>query len=214
MACVRRFLHWRNFYVISPDLHDYEEKKQEEVVEMKEIQIQGIPAVIDRRPIKNINIYIKPPDGKVLITAPKRARERDIMDFLSSKSDWIVRNHWKMVNHASSRQTAEKEISKQERDILYQKILAFASKWEPVMGVKAKDFTIRDMKTLWGSCSTKTGRIRMNLQLIRYPDPCIEYVVVHELCHLLEPSHNQRFKDLMKTFLPDWEERKKRLNQG
>ena len=119
-----------------------------------------------------------------------------------------------MVNHASSQQTAKKEISKQERDVLYQKILAFASKWEPVMEVKAKDFTIRDMKTLWGSCSTKTGRIRMNLQLIRYPDPCIEYVVVHELCHLLEPSHNQRFKDLMKTFLPDWEERKKRLNRG
>ncbi len=81
VACVRRVLHWRNFYVISPDLHDYEEKKQEEVVEMKEIQIQGIPAVIDHKGLDNINIYIKPPDGKVLITAPKRARERDVMDF-------------------------------------------------------------------------------------------------------------------------------------
>lgn len=181
---------------------------------MKEIQIQGIPAVIDRRSIKNINIYIKPPDGRILITAPKRAREKDIMDFLSSKSDWIVKNHWKMAKHASQQTATKKGISEQEREVLYQKILSFASKWEPIMGVKAKDFTIRDMKTLWGSCSTKTGRIRMNLQLIRYPDPCIEYVVVHELCHLLEPSHNQRFKNLMKTFLPDWEERKKRLNQG
>ena len=73
--------------------------------------------------------------------------------------------------------------------------------------------TIRDMKTIWGSCSTKTGRIRINLQLAVYPDECIEYVVVHELCHLLEPSHNARFKQFMKKFLPDWKERKKLLNQ-
>ena len=178
---------------------------------MKEILIHGIPAVLDRRPVKNINIYIKPPNGDILITAPKRAREETIRAFIDAKEDWIIRNHQKMAQRKSSRESAV--ISKEQREALAGKIEFFAKQWEPVMGVTAASFTIRDMKTIWGSCSTKTGRIRINLQLAVYPDECIEYVVVHELCHLLEPSHNARFKQFMTKFLPDWKERKKLLNQ-
>lgn len=178
---------------------------------MKEIQICGIPAKLDRRKIKNINIYIKPPNGDILITAPRRVREKTILDFIKKKSDWIVKHHEEMIQKKSSRNPAE--VSAEEREALIQKIHLFAEKWEPVMGVCAKSFTLRNMKTIWGSCSTKTGRIRINLQLAVYPDACIEYVTVHELCHLLEPSHNARFHELMTRFLPDWKERKRLLNQ-
>ena len=65
----------------------------------------------------------------------------------------------------------------------------------------------------WGSCSIHSKKIRMNLQLAVKSEECVEYVLVHELCHLLEPSHNQRFYDLMSHFLPDWRERKQKLNE-
>ena len=81
------------------------------------------------------------------------------------------------------------------------------------MKVHANGFTIRDMKTRWGSCSIHSKKIRMNLQLAVKPEECVEYVLVHELCHLLEPSHNQRFYDLMSHILPDWRERKQKLNE-
>ncbi|MFR6467952.1 MAG: SprT-like domain-containing protein [Lachnospiraceae bacterium] len=69
------------------------------------------------------------------------------------------------------------------------------------------------MKTRWGSCTVQTGKIRLNFSLARKPEACLEYVLVHELCHLLEPSHNARFHGLMDKFLPDWRERKLLLNQ-
>ena len=81
------------------------------------------------------------------------------------------------------------------------------------MKVHANGFTIRDMKTRWGSCSIHSKKIRMNLQLAVKPEDCVEYVLVHELCHLFEPSHNQRFYDLMSHILPDWRERKQKLNE-
>ncbi|MFR7383572.1 MAG: SprT-like domain-containing protein [Anaerostipes sp.] len=63
-----------------------------------------------------------------------------------------------------------------------------------------------------GSCSIHSKKIRMNLQLAVKPEECIEYVLVHELCHLLVPSHNERFYHFMDLYLPDWENRKKKLN--
>ena len=81
------------------------------------------------------------------------------------------------------------------------------------MGVSYRNITIREQKTRWGSCSIHSKKIRMNLQLAVKSEECVEYVLVHELCHLLEPSHNQRFYDLMSHFLPDWRERKQKLNE-
>ena len=81
------------------------------------------------------------------------------------------------------------------------------------MGVNATNWTFRYMKTRWGSCTVNTGRIRINTRLAFYPDECLEYIVVHELCHLIEPSHNKRFHAYMTKFLPDWKIRKKKLCQ-
>ncbi len=91
--------------------------------------------------------------------------------------------------------------------------LLFA-KWEPVMGVKVATLLTRRMRTRWGTCDTRTHSIRLNTELVKKPAECLEYVVVHEMTHLLEASHNRRFKALMTRFLPDWAERKRRLNRG
>ena len=90
---------------------------------MKEIQICGIPARIDRRSIKNINIYIKPPNGDILITAPKRAGEEVILDFIQKKSDWIVKNHEKMIRKKSSHFSAV--ITDEQKIYLWRKSISF-----------------------------------------------------------------------------------------
>jgi len=77
-------------------------------------------------------------------------------------------------------------------------------KWEPVLGVKVRGCTVRTMKTRWGSCTPRTGRIRINTELAKRPPECLEYIVVHELVHLMEPSHNQRFVGLMTQVYPQW----------
>ena len=68
------------------------------------------------------------------------------------------------------------------------------------------------MKTRWGTCNVKEGRIWLNLQLAKKPPECLEYVIIHELTHLLEPGHNQRFYQLMDRFLPDWRRVHQELN--
>lgn len=84
--------------------------------------------------------------------------------------------------------------------------------WQKIMGVTASSFGIKRMKTRWGSCNTGTKKIWLNLELVKKPVECLEYVLVHELAHLLEPSHNHRFKAYMSQFLPDWQQRKILLN--
>lgn len=91
---------------------------------------------------------------------------------------------------------------------------ALIARWEPIMGVQVKESRVRRMKTLWGSCNPPARRIWLNLDLIRYPDTCFEYVLVHEMVHLLERGHNARFYGFMDRFLPDWRARRARLNGG
>jgi len=84
-------------------------------------------------------------------------------------------------------------------------------KWEPRMGVTVTAWGAKTMKTRWGSCNTHTGRIWLNLTLMQKSKDCIEYVLVHEMVHLLEASHNARFYELMDHFLPEWRIHQKAL---
>jgi predicted metal-dependent hydrolase len=86
-------------------------------------------------------------------------------------------------------------------------------KWERLMGVSVTSFSVRKMKTKWGSCTPSLGTIRFNLELAKKPAECLEYVVVHELVHLLEPSHNSRFVAFMDSFLPKWRFYQSELNR-
>lgn len=100
------------------------------------------------------------------------------------------------------------------REQLRLAVLPLIAHWEPIMGIKVRECSIRRMKTRWGSCTPRTGRIRVNTELAKKPRECLEYLVVHEMAHLLEPTHNARFLALMDHFLPDWRRRKDLLNHG
>jgi predicted metal-dependent hydrolase len=77
-------------------------------------------------------------------------------------------------------------------------------KWEKIIGVTVSNFTTQKMKSRWGVCTPKKKQIKLNTELAKKPIECLEYVIVHELVHLLEPSHNHRFKGFMDKFLPSW----------
>jgi predicted metal-dependent hydrolase len=87
------------------------------------------------------------------------------------------------------------------------------AKWEPVLGVEVERVFVQRMKTKWGSCNTATGSIRLNTDLAKKPRQCLEYVVVHEMVHLLEPTHNARFVSLMDRLMPHWRVYREQLNR-
>ncbi len=106
----------------------------------------------------------------------------------------------------------EKLITEWYRGQLKETIPNLLEKWQPKVGKKAADWGIKKMRTKWGSCNIEQRRIWVNLELAKKPLECLEYIVVHELIHLRERNHNERFKNLMDTLLPNWQARRKLLN--
>lgn len=99
------------------------------------------------------------------------------------------------------------------REQLKNAVPPLIAKWEPLLGVKVERFFVRRMKTKWGSCNYKARNIRLNTELVKKPQECLEYVIIHEMAHLLEPTHNSRFIMLMDRFMPKWQFYRDKLNQ-
>ena len=91
--------------------------------------------------------------------------------------------------------------------------LPLLAKWEPLLGVRIGKFFVQRMKTKWGGCNPVTRNIRLNTDLAKKPRECLEYILVHELAHLLEPTHNQRFQALMDQVMPAWKFHRDALNR-
>ncbi|AKB31600.1 putative metal-dependent hydrolase [Methanosarcina siciliae HI350] len=99
------------------------------------------------------------------------------------------------------------------REQLKKAIPSLIAKWEPLMDVKVERFFVQRMKTKWGSCNHKARNIRLNTELAKKPPECLEYIIIHEMTHLLEPTHNSRFIALMDRFMSKWQFYRDRLNQ-
>ncbi|UUO08099.1 M48 family metallopeptidase [Blastopirellula sp. J2-11] len=99
------------------------------------------------------------------------------------------------------------------RELVKSAAVDLFAKWEPKIGVEVAGFYVRRMKTRWGSCNHNAQTIRLNTDLARKPPECLEYIVVHEMIHILEPTHNDRFQKLMGRYLPDWKHRRQVLNR-
>ena len=99
------------------------------------------------------------------------------------------------------------------RGQLKEAVSPLLARWQPLLGVRVERFFVRRMKTRWGSCNHKARTIRLNTELAKKPEECLEYIVVHELVHLLEPTHNARFAALMDRFMPTWQFHRQTLNR-
>lgn len=100
------------------------------------------------------------------------------------------------------------------RQRLKEIIPGYIQKWENIIKVKVAEHAIKKMKTKWGSCNQEAGRVWLNLELMKKPLHCIEYVIVHEIVHLLERKHNEVFTAYMDKFLPMWKFYKEELNKS
>lgn len=105
-------------------------------------------------------------------------------------------------------------VARWYRDQLRAELPSLIAKWEPIIGVEVSDVFVQKMKTKWGSCNPKSGNIRLNTELAKKPRECLEYILVHEMTHLLEPTHNARFQQLMDSFMPNWRTRRDELNRA
>ena len=134
-----------------------------------------------------------------------------------TSSNRVVLDRSTMVLHAragADRMRREKTLNDWYRAELKKVIPDLIDKWSSVIGVQVDDWGVKKMKTRWGSCNADARRIWLNLELAKKRPECLEYVVAHETVHILERLHNDRFKDLMDTFMPQWRTYRDELNRA
>lgn len=139
-----------------------------------------------------------------------KVNEKDTPAYVSLK-------HNNMVLHISPDASNERKqdvLAEWYREKLKEVVPALIAKWEPLLGVRVEKTFYQRMKTKWGSCNYRSRNIRLNSELAKKPPECLEYVVVHEMVHLLEHSHNSRFIALMDRFMPSWRNQREELNRS
>lgn len=228
---------------------------------IRQIDIGGIPVDVIFKNIKNIHLSVHPPTGRVRIAAPEHMNLDTVRVYAISKIDWIKKHQRKF--HEQERETRREYLDREShyvwgkryllkineenrvpavelrhnqmvltvrprsgsekreaivtawyRDLVREAVSSLIAKWEPVLGVTVNQIIVRHMKTRWGSCTSSSGTIRLNTELAKKPRECLEYVLVHEMIHLLEPSHNATFVSLMDSFMPHWRQLRDELNRA
>jgi predicted metal-dependent hydrolase len=226
-----------------------------------QLKLGDIAADVVFKDIKNVNLRVYPPAGKVRISAPLRLSPDAIRAFALSKLDRIKHQQLKLRryereappeyrdneshyvwgklyqlkliegSHAPSidltddqmflrlrpdTRPRKKQAIMEEwyREQVAEAVPRLIAKWEAAMAVKVERFFVRRMNTRWGSCTPRTRRIRLNTELAKKSPELLEYVVVHEMVHLIERHHNGRFAHLMDQHLPNWRYLRKALNHA
>ena len=129
----------------------------------------------------------------------------------------VVRNKTTLdlfVREGSDAAKRERVLQEWYRQQLKAAIPPLIARWEPIIGVKVAQWRVKRMKTRWGTCNEQARRIWLNLELVKKPPQCLEYIVVHEMVHLLERHHNERFVAYMDEFMPQWRLFRDELNQA
>ena len=116
------------------------------------------------------------------------------------------------VSPAASLETRQRVFTEWYRQQLKDCLPKLLAKWQKKIAVTPNDWGVKKMKTKWGSCNIEAKRIWLNLELAKKPPECLEYILVHELVHLLERKHNERFKGYMDQFMPNWRIHRETLN--
>lgn len=128
-----------------------------------------------------------------------------------------IRNHnWLelRVRPSVTRRGREGVLHQWYRSLLQERVRDLIHKWEPIIGVGVADWGIKKMKTRWGTCNIAAQRILLNLELAKKSPSCLEYILVHEMVHLLERHHDDRFTNYMNRYMPGWRLRREELNRA
>lgn len=167
--------------------------------------------VVEKPRNRRANLRVRP-DGRIECSVPRAYPKRLVEMFVREKRAWIDAALRKNEGSPMARAAvASPEELAEWRQVVEAFVPALVEKWEPILGVRVQKLAYRKMKSRWGSCQPSTGRICINTVLAICPPECLEYVVVHELCHLLVPGHGPEFHALMDQVMPDWKRRRAKL---
>ena len=180
------------------------------------IEIRGIPVEIVRKDIKHLHLGVYPPEGRESHYFEGRRYRLDVVVTDGPTGIRLRGNSWieMRVRRGTSRDGREALLYRWYRDRLRERIPEMLAKWEPRIGVTVAEWRIRRMKTRWGTCNREAGRIWLNSELAKKPVSCLEYVVVHEMVHLIERGHTERFRAMLDRVMPGWRGRVEELNRG
>lgn len=157
--------------------------------------------------IKNMYIHVK--EGKVIVKIPLRLKEKQAEEFIQKKSKWI----YEKLKESKKQKQKEEEIEEADIDRLKEVIDNSIRKYSEKLKLVPNKVRIRDIKYAWGSCSSKKN-ITINLKLAKKEEKIIEYVVLHELCHLKYMNHSKNFWELVEHNMPDYKVYRKRLKNS
>lgn len=187
-------------------LHEKTQRKSQTLAHDKPIkywiQLEDISIEVTRKAIKTLRLKVNR-EGGLRASVPSCVSEKYLLEFLENRLPWIRAQQTRLA-----RLPPEVAIdnSPQARRKLLQVIAQYLPLWEQRLGVKASGFGVRAMRTRWGSCNVRTGKIWLSMMLAHRDHTLIEYVLVHELIHLLETRHNARFYALMDSAIPHWKQ--------
>ena len=117
------------------------------------------------------------------------------------------------MRHGSGRAKREAIIHAWHKSLLHRTVPALIRKWEPKLGVDVAGYFLERMKTKWGGCNHRARNIRLNTELVKKPKDLLEYVVVHEMIHLIAPTHSEEFLTQLGKHYPSWREARAELNE-
>lgn len=166
---------------------------------------------LERKQVKNLNLRVRR-DGSVHVSVSRRVPVSEIDAFVIQKGVFILRAIDRFAEQAEKERLPVSCTDQQCRAV-FEEILGEQYPLIAGYGVPMPALRIREMKSCWGSCLYWKGTITLNSWLIQKSRRCIEYVVLHELCHFVHPNHSKQFYELLETLMPDWKERKRELNE-
>lgn len=225
------------------------------------LTVENLTITLERKNIKNMYLRVLPPNGDVRVSAPLFVSDENIVNFIKSKKDWILKKQKYILKNGIKtplkyisgekhylwgeeytlqlikNDSAKDVLIDKDKSILYlpvpkrstvakrMKILdefyrnqmkmaipPILDRCTEIVGKSPSEVKIRKMKN-WGNCRYRDKRITLNLNLAKKDPICLEYVMIHELCHLIEFNHGKKFKKLMDKYCPEWKKIKKILNE-
>ena len=177
----------------------------------------SLPATIIRSKRKTVGISVKP-GGEIIIRAPRLLPQAAVLSFVYQKTDWILKAYENQKNRTprdkkTPKDTATLALEKRYRDAAKEYIPKRVEYYHSLTGGNYEKITIRDQKPRWGSCSSN-GTLSFNYRLMLAPPRVLDYVVVHELCHLTHMNHSPAFWDMVASILPEYKEYRKWLTDN